>query len=53
MGTKKTYGIFNKSAQKGEKLSKNKAETVLPDTLYVLEILLPNIVLDYIARDIF
>ena len=22
MGTKKTYGIFNKSAQKGEKLSK-------------------------------
>ena len=31
--TEGTYGIFNKSAQKGEKLSKNKAETVLQDTL--------------------
>ena len=36
MGSKKTYGIFNKGAQKGEKSSKNKVETVLPDTLYLM-----------------
>ena len=36
MGRKKTYGIFNKGAQKGEKSSKNKVETVLPDTLYLM-----------------
>ena len=35
MGRKKTYGIFNKGAQKSEKSSKNKVETVLPDTLYL------------------
>ena len=34
MGRKKTYGIFNKGAQKAEKSSKNKVETVLVDTLY-------------------
>ena len=34
IGRKKTYGIFNKGAQKGKKSSKNKVETVLPDTLY-------------------
>ena len=41
MGRKKAYGIFNKDAQKGEKLSKNKAETVLPDSLYIHSIYLP------------
>ena len=33
MGRKKTYSIFNKGAQKGEKSPKNKAETVSVDTL--------------------
>ena len=42
MGRKKTYGIFNKHAQKVEKSSKNKVETVLPDTLYSKEIELIN-----------
>ena len=36
MGRKKTYGIFNKGAQKGEKSSKNIAETVSVDTLYIV-----------------
>ena len=34
MGIKKTYGIFNESAEKAEKLLKIKVYTVLWDTLY-------------------
>ena len=43
MGRKKTYGIFNKGAQEGEKSSKNKAETVLVDTLYNIQYIIYNI----------
>ena len=32
-GIKKKYGIFNESAQKVEKIAKNKVERVLVDTL--------------------
>ncbi len=37
MGIKKKYGIFNESAQKVEKIAKNKVERELVDTLYLLD----------------
>ena len=49
MSRKKTNGIFIKGAQKGEKLSKNKVETVSVDTLYIKLIWMSYLKVIYIA----
>ncbi len=40
MGIKKTYSIFNESAQKVEKIAKNKVGRELVDTLYLKRVVL-------------